>query len=136
MPGYTVQDLEWEVEVFPGEFHNFTGTVQDVHRQATQLNARWAETLLKRQPTEASNIHARGGHKPTGAWIRTDCKPPFGWKPGRTRAALEGINYLEGLPGSPVSGPGPGLCGRVSCSWDTAIWWCNDVRENSYVMLG
>ncbi|KAL4932531.1 uncharacterized protein BDV17DRAFT_254644 [Aspergillus undulatus] len=22
---------------------------------------------------------------------------------------------------------GPGACGRVSCSYDAAIWWCNDV---------
>jgi hypothetical protein len=30
----------------------------------------------------------------------------------------------------PKSRPGPGMCGRVSCSYQTAIWWCNDVSEN------
>ncbi|KAK9368507.1 hypothetical protein V1509DRAFT_623119 [Lipomyces kononenkoae] len=39
---------------------------------------------------------------------------------------FDGINYLYGVSGQPVNGPGPGNCGQVSCSWNSAIWWCND----------
>ncbi|ROV93349.1 hypothetical protein VSDG_06889 [Cytospora chrysosperma] len=38
----------------------------------------------------------------------------------------QGIDYLNEVPGKPSNGPGPGECGRVSCSWSAAIWWCND----------
>ena len=40
----------------------------------------------------------------------------------------QGISYLRGVGGQPVQGPGPGSCGRVSCAYNGAIWWCNDVR--------
>jgi hypothetical protein len=39
----------------------------------------------------------------------------------------EGVNYLRGVPGRPWLAAGPGKCARVSCSWNSAIWWCNDV---------
>lgn len=36
------------------------------------------------------------------------------------------IKHLQGLDGKPTNGPGPGNCGQVSCSYNNAIWWCND----------
>lgn len=53
-----------------------------------------------------------------GEWIFTYLEP-----------IVEGISYLRGVPGSPSNGPGPGNCGRVSCSYESAIWWCNDVSH-------
>lgn len=44
-------------------------------------------------------------------------------------AYREGINYLNGVPGKPYAPAGPSACGRVSCSSNTAIWWCNDVSD-------
>ncbi|PSR82213.1 hypothetical protein BD289DRAFT_371632, partial [Coniella lustricola] len=41
----------------------------------------------------------------------------------------QGIAYLNGIPGFPSNGPGPGTCGRVSCSYSSAIYWCNDNKE-------
>ncbi len=35
------------------------------------------------------------------------------------------------MPGRPANDAGPGNCGRVSCSYDAAIWWCNDVRYSN-----
>lgn len=43
----------------------------------------------------------------------------------------QGIDYLESVPGTPGNGPGPGNCGRVSCSYSSAIYWCNDVSSLS-----
>ncbi|CAN8105439.1 unnamed protein product [Discula destructiva] len=38
----------------------------------------------------------------------------------------EGISYLNSVSGSPAAGPAPLGCGRVSCSYNSAIWWCNN----------
>ncbi|KAJ4421948.1 hypothetical protein N0V82_003445 [Gnomoniopsis sp. IMI 355080] len=38
----------------------------------------------------------------------------------------DGIAYLKTVTGTPVNGPGPGTCNRVSCSYNSAIYWCND----------
>lgn len=45
---------------------------------------------------------------------------------------IVGITYLRGVSGQPTNGPGPGNCGRVSCSFNSAIWWCNDVSDSIY----
>ncbi|KAJ4400105.1 hypothetical protein N0V85_005846 [Neurospora sp. IMI 360204] len=42
----------------------------------------------------------------------------------------EGIDYLRKIPtGKPALGPGPGNCERVSCEWESAIYWCNEGSE-------
>ncbi|KAI0489664.1 hypothetical protein F4859DRAFT_509250 [Xylaria cf. heliscus] len=43
----------------------------------------------------------------------------------------EGIAYLHNIHGNCTNGPGPGNCGRVSCSYGSGIWFCND---NPYPM--
>jgi len=49
------------------------------------------------------------------------------WATASLQRIKEGIDYLRGVPGKPVLGPGPGTCKRVSCSYNSAIYWCNDV---------
>ena len=51
----------------------------------------------------------------------------WGWPEASEYYISQGVDYLSDLPGKPSNGPGPGECGRVSCSWSAAIWWCNDV---------
>lgn len=29
-----------------------------------------------------------------------------------------------------MNGPGPNACGRIACSHDTAVFWCNDVSTS------
>ncbi|KAI1817778.1 hypothetical protein GGS20DRAFT_530764 [Poronia punctata] len=45
----------------------------------------------------------------------------------------QGIKYLRGIKdddgngnGNCTVGPGPGNCTRVSCSYNSGIWFCND----------
>ncbi|KAI5927879.1 hypothetical protein F4810DRAFT_161286 [Camillea tinctor] len=38
----------------------------------------------------------------------------------------EGITYLRNLAAPARINPGPRRCDRVSCSWGSAIWLCND----------
>ncbi|KAL4885944.1 hypothetical protein BJY04DRAFT_179578 [Aspergillus karnatakaensis] len=54
------------------------------------------------------------------------CYPDHIWDRAGREAINNGIDYLRGVPGQPVAGPGPGACARVSCSYNSAIWWCND----------
>ncbi|RYO89426.1 hypothetical protein DL766_003259 [Monosporascus sp. MC13-8B] len=41
-------------------------------------------------------------------------------------AIVEAITYLRDLTGACYALPGPGFCGRISCSYNSAVWWCND----------
>ncbi|KAM7211250.1 hypothetical protein V8F06_013368 [Rhypophila decipiens] len=42
-------------------------------------------------------------------------------------AVWDGVNYLKSITGNCRDHPGPAACGcRVSCSWGSAIYYCND----------
>lgn len=51
----------------------------------------------------------------------------------------QGVDYLRGVKGKPVNGARQ--CGRVSCEWHAAIWWCNlvcpilSVHSHSFVFI-
>ncbi|KAK3389089.1 hypothetical protein B0T20DRAFT_397401 [Sordaria brevicollis] len=51
------------------------------------------------------------------------------WRLAKTRDIKNGINHLNDVSGRPKNGPGPGNCGRVSCSWKAAIYWCNESKK-------
>ena len=89
------------------------------------------------------NKHGAGGARPHGlgvsggaatkaaslvkrAHVKLMCFLPQ-WNSCNGNHVNEGINYLLGVDGKPGNGPGPGNCGRVSCSYQSAIYWCNDV---------
>ncbi|EXU94659.1 hypothetical protein X797_012265 [Metarhizium robertsii] len=75
--------------------------------------------------TEANVLHRRRDR--IIEWERIDCGPgPNQWDPADIEQIAMGIQHLSGLAGKPGNGPGPGNCGRVSCSWGASIWWCND----------
>ncbi|KAH8898684.1 hypothetical protein GQ53DRAFT_777319 [Thozetella sp. PMI_491] len=110
IPGYGVEDLQWEVQAFPdGPKMNVTGTVEQVRAQLTKLNPNYGLEF---------GIEKRFGPVCGGG--------SYGWKAADAKRILEGISYLRGVGGQPTNGPGPGNCGRVSCSYNSAIWWCND----------
>ncbi|KAK3391275.1 hypothetical protein B0H63DRAFT_520469 [Podospora didyma] len=44
----------------------------------------------------------------------------------RSKYIHNGVNYLRKVPGWCENGPGPDNCGQISCSYKTAIVWCND----------
>ncbi|CZR52489.1 uncharacterized protein PAC_02366 [Phialocephala subalpina] len=126
--GYGVVDFTWEVETSPGgPKENLTGTVQEVISQLSTINSNWksdfnlTESLLPR-----SGLQKRLNFPFTSLLcnIRLD-----EWGTAYRNAINDGINYLNGVPGIPTNGPGPGNCGRVSCSYGSAIWWCNDETQ-------
>ncbi|RGP76820.1 hypothetical protein FLONG3_5063 [Fusarium longipes] len=131
MERYGVIIPEWEVEVTPGGHKTvLRGTVEEVHEELRKLNPDYDEQfinnstaselserdsdtdLVRRTDFSGSKYHCRG-------WLKT-CK---------TWAIRSGIETLRHVKGKPKNGPGPGNCGRVSCSYNSAIWWCNQNAE-------
>ncbi|KAK0707652.1 hypothetical protein B0H67DRAFT_494759 [Lasiosphaeris hirsuta] len=53
------------------------------------------------------------------------------WPTAERDSIDQGVSYLRGLGSQPHLGAGPGTCSRVSCSYNAAIYWCND-HTNEY----
>ncbi|KAK3988490.1 hypothetical protein QBC44DRAFT_397908 [Cladorrhinum sp. PSN332] len=133
--GYGIVELEWEIETTAGgPKATFTGTVEEVHAQLLEINPNWDEevaaTLLAERDAATAALEARAiGDGENGLQKRdwTICGNDLGARQDRIR---EGISYLRGLSGQAVNGPGPRNCSRVSCSWNSGIWYCNNNSFN------
>lgn len=126
LAGRTMEPIEWEVQATPGGTTvKLTGTMESVHEQLLKINPNYEaefEAAAPENDREGSELSKRTDFSTS----KYTCFGPF-------RGALsgdvqKGIDYLRKVPGKPTNGPGPGNCGRVSCSWNAAIYWCNDVR--------
>ena len=116
---------EWEFEVSPGgPTVRLSGTIQEVHKELLKLNPDWDKSYLKHPSTHGSTLAKRLDFS-RDEYLCRDI-----WATCSADAIENGVNYLRGVPGAPANGPGPGNCGRVSCSHDSAIWWCNDVSPS------
>lgn len=130
--GYAVEEVVWKVQATPGgPYLLLNGTVQDVFNQLRQVNPTFeADFGIKldnsnrghfREPALNTASSARMGYE-------VDRDVCFLFELAMRHIIVdEGIPYLRSVPGKPGASPGPGLCGQVSCSWGSAIWWCNDV---------
>ncbi|WYZ33917.1 hypothetical protein EsH8_I_000193 [Colletotrichum jinshuiense] len=122
--GYDVFIPEWEVQATPGGKNlSFHGTVEHVVDELTQVNPQYAKSF----GIDFGSIE-KTSHGPLQK--RADfSKTPYichNFDTGLVSAGWEGIDYLRKVPGKPKASAGPASCGQVSCSWNTAIWWCND----------
>ncbi|KND92744.1 hypothetical protein TOPH_02897, partial [Tolypocladium ophioglossoides CBS 100239] len=119
----------WEVDVRPGETVILNGTVEEVHAELRRLNPDWdsqfAPNHTKRQSYDDDNTldnYWEFGPNPKyycGLWPPGDRDR---WRP----ILFQAFWYLYYVKGQPVNGPGPSSCGQISCSWNTAVWWCSD----------
>ena len=132
--GYSVTELTWELEVDPinkpGQVTVFNGTVQNVVEQAVKINPNFLVDHGFKRPNDDDNATVVGhdGNTLSTATVEPDRHFCHGrWEPGSSAHIKDGVEYLRRISGKPGQGPGPSSCGRVSCSWDSAIWWCNDV---------
>ncbi|KFY43022.1 hypothetical protein V495_04216 [Pseudogymnoascus sp. VKM F-4514 (FW-929)] len=127
--GYGVVPITWGVEVSPGKTVELNGTVQDLiakinndHPEsefASALTSKLAQVETRMTEEEFSPVDH------TNLFKRDDVLCCNFGKPCQNDIIV-GIKYLRGVGGQPTNGPGPGNCGRVSCSFNSAIWWCND----------
>jgi hypothetical protein len=97
------------------------GTVQDIYARLIEINPTYDRDFAARVPQARSNDD-EAPHLQKRFDIKCNNHGSANLK-----LIKEGIAYLYGVRGKPTIGPGPGKCGRVSCSWSAAIWWCNDV---------
>ncbi|KAM7205982.1 hypothetical protein V8F33_000812 [Rhypophila sp. PSN 637] len=122
IPGYKVQEIIWQVEPFDnGTSVEISGTVQDVIAELLKINPHYLEDQFKADVNDAklTITYKRDNH--------INCNPrPGEWEPADPWEIQGGITYLRKIYGRPGSSAGPSTCGRVSCSWNSAIWWCND----------
>ncbi|KAK4228548.1 hypothetical protein QBC38DRAFT_474674 [Podospora fimiseda] len=138
--GFAVVDLEWVVETTPGGPNvTLTGTVQQIHEKLTEINPNWDEdfapVIAKRKAqvlaARASSTPEANGGLEKRDW--TICGAAGrGHKNAGLNPIIDGVAYLRTLSGQASRGPGPRSCGQVSCSWDSAIWYCNN---NSFTKL-
>ncbi|KAK4225436.1 hypothetical protein QBC38DRAFT_483007 [Podospora fimiseda] len=142
LPGYQVQVLEWEVQPTPGSVPiKIRGTVQDAVAAIAKVNpnikrdiAAYAAAASATSPVqdEASELFKRQNYESHFCYGR--------WAPALDEAIQQGIAHLRAVSGRPSNGPAPNNCGRVSCSQNSAIWWCNDLSTtqtlNSFSDIG
>ncbi|KAK3326142.1 hypothetical protein B0H66DRAFT_616987 [Apodospora peruviana] len=128
--GYEMVDMSWAIEVAPGRVEILNGTVQEVVAQATEINPGFlTDELLAFPPAFPPAPAPAPAGKRRLLQRRTvkSCNSESRYADGF--AIIEGVNYLRRVPGKPTLGPGPGECARVSCSKDSAIYWCNNSTD-------
>ncbi|KAH7349739.1 hypothetical protein B0T11DRAFT_332784 [Plectosphaerella cucumerina] len=135
LQGRDIFTPEWEVEVKPGgDTVVLNGTIQEVHAQLLDLNPNWDtdfkdDDLDKREAdfgdwaddTAGLDKRANFNGASYNCWGR--------WGAVSREHIQSGINYLRRVRGKPRAGAGPSKCGRVSCSYNSAIYWCNDSNK-------
>ncbi|KAG6216241.1 hypothetical protein E4U26_008205 [Claviceps purpurea] len=111
IPGYGVETLH------PRDAPvSLDGTIEPVASEAKKLSPRWTRDLEKRE-------------RPSVLPYKIECADEKRWKKAHRWYIQDGLAYLSKLKSKPKMGPGPGTCSRVSCSYEAAIWWCNDNSE-------
>ncbi|RYO81145.1 hypothetical protein DL766_006791 [Monosporascus sp. MC13-8B] len=128
--GYATINITWKgfesVHGFEGiaAGQTFGGSIQDVTRQLKKFGdpervfpsmKRGCDIAVdKEPPSDNREVTCRSG----------------GGGPVSQKTINDGISYLKSLPddlrcGNQPPEPGKGACGRISCSYHAAIWWCN-----------
>jgi hypothetical protein len=131
-PGYTEFVPEWEVELHPGgPMVKVRGTIEQVRAEMIRRNPDF-ETHY---PINQTAIDERVSSLTKRTDWTTSTYSCGNWGPAKISSIREGISYLYGLNGRPTNGAGPNACGRVSCSWNSGIWWCNNVSHASSLPL-
>ncbi|KAK4198692.1 hypothetical protein QBC40DRAFT_298243 [Triangularia verruculosa] len=122
---YTVVAVQWDLPTSLNDPNSATvtvfGTIQQAVAQMESKYPGWNATF-QNQPSSESTVSAttqydRSYYLCGEPWVKT------GWL-----AVKDGIAYLRKVKtAAPKNGPGPNNCGRVSCGYNAAIYWCNDV---------
>ncbi|RAK78812.1 uncharacterized protein BO72DRAFT_457416 [Aspergillus fijiensis CBS 313.89] len=127
LPGYGVEEFSWEMETSPGgPTVILSGTVQEIYAELIKINPTYDGDFAE---LAANNTLAAENHVDTSSSSSLHKRNDVtcnNYPQAIRRRIEEGISYLRGVSGQPRNGPGPGNCGRVSCSYNSAIWWCND----------
>ncbi|KAI6791475.1 hypothetical protein KC360_g8362 [Hortaea werneckii] len=109
-----------------GDDVEVSGTIESVAAQLREMNPDWHPGVVgKNTPSKTDSAK------------RAEISPPLcnddlgGQRYARTKILSNGADYLKGLSGN-CRQP-PRSCGRVSCSYDAGISFCNDGNNDIYV---
>ncbi|PVH87621.1 hypothetical protein DL98DRAFT_581630 [Cadophora sp. DSE1049] len=112
----------------------YSGTINGVQVNATGSIEEIMKELSAKDPDFVAKIEAEATDLVTRAKTWQECLPIPG-KPdlreADTEAISKGIKYLRRIGGT--CGVGVRTCARVSCSWDSAIFLCNDNSVHIHV---
>ncbi|KAI1261267.1 hypothetical protein F5Y18DRAFT_431350 [Xylariaceae sp. FL1019] len=123
--------ITWTLPIVEGGAnYTFTGTIEEVVDQVNHERAKLGIEPIDDSFDETETPDYSAAHKRT--YIDSDCKQGLGG-PASDQRIRSGINYLKKLKTTCRNGPGPLNCGRISCSWNSAIYWCNDKATDSQV---
>lgn len=120
-------DLTFDLPINPAEPNSakisVTGTIEQAVAKMEGEYPGWNATFTS-QPGAAGG----GGGSVSRIFEpdHYDCNVP-GDEDALQEQIFVGIEYLRRLNDTAKNGPGPENCGRVSCSWNSAIIWCNNV---------
>ncbi|PHH91515.1 hypothetical protein CDD83_184 [Cordyceps sp. RAO-2017] len=123
----------WRNEAVPELFGDtvrdvFEDAVQDMHPGVSEPSPAWdGATPPDDDAGNGSTAPAPGLAKRTDlSQARLDCdRSANDFRRATVSRIQEGISYLRGLEREAWLPAGPNACSRVSCSWGSAIWWCN-----------
>ncbi|KAK0659713.1 hypothetical protein QBC41DRAFT_237205 [Cercophora samala] len=136
--GYNVVEVSWDLPVKfddpTSEIVTVTGTIQEAIAKMEAAYPGWNETFqagIPAPPTDDDDDNVTSfvsGATADDEVESLDCNVNYGY--ADNTQILYGIWYLRKLTTDPPkNGPGPGNCGRVSCSWNAAIYWTRRRRS-------
>ncbi|KAK4197239.1 hypothetical protein QBC40DRAFT_309232 [Triangularia verruculosa] len=119
-----LSDITWSLPINPADDSSatvsFTGTIEQAVAKMEADYPGWNATFLAQDP-----ISNTIGDTKSGNPVRHDCNVP-GEEAAIAFNIEAGISYLRRVSGTAKNGPGPLNCGRVSCSYNSGIVWCNN----------
>ncbi|KAM7195541.1 hypothetical protein V8F20_007437 [Naviculisporaceae sp. PSN 640] len=128
--GFKVSPIYWKGVLEEGkpEVELSGYSFEEIEAEAKALNP--AYTIFAKDgvaPGPAYNESTSHEGLSTRQTFTTNCNQPSSWYPARNwNAVWDGVAYLQGITGNCRANPGPGFCTRVSCSYNSGIWYCND----------
>ncbi|KAF6802043.1 hypothetical protein CSOJ01_11865 [Colletotrichum sojae] len=145
--GYGVFIPQWEVQATSGgETLLLSGTVEEVRAQLLEINPEYEASFgLNSTAPNKAVMEDTLQRDDVFKNAPVNCE---GFEGADRDAIARGARYLMDVSGKPANGAGPNNCGRVSCSWNSAIWWCNsdtkpvtlnsfrDISDGAYHIIG
>ncbi|KAF6821777.1 hypothetical protein CMUS01_11340 [Colletotrichum musicola] len=132
-PNRNVFVPQWEVQAHrDGENIRLNGTVEEVLKQLRSINPDYDSHFGLDEGDEEAETGLQKRQIPgTGTNVLFETVICDNFEKTEQKRINEGVKYLRRIKGRPQLSAGPQECGRVSCAYNAAIWWCNDVSSLS-----
>ncbi|KAK4214775.1 hypothetical protein QBC37DRAFT_481983 [Rhypophila decipiens] len=129
--GFKVSPIYWKGVLEEGkpEFELSGYSFDEIEAEAKAINPEYSIFTKdgKAAPGPAYNESSSQAGLSARQTFTTNCNNPSTWSPAPNWDAVwDGVHYLQGITGNCRADPGPGVCTRVSCSWNSGIFYCND----------